>query len=209
MPKLRRLPIIALCLLLPAAAHAQKVELTPFFGYRVGGDFVNEYGDAFTFNVDTEVDDGPSYGLSLGFEVARNLQLELFWSHQESELIEDSLFDEDFTFFDLDVDYYHIGILYQWTPGQVHPFVVFSIGATRFAPGPPGGGDESRFSVSLGGGFKLMFSDHVGIRFEGRGFSTLVDDDDEVFCQGTFCRGRYEDEYLVQGEFRTGLVFAF
>jgi opacity protein-like surface antigen len=127
-------------------------------------------------------------------------------SRQDTELIRSSgFFNPETVLLDLEVDYYHVGVLYQWTPGQIHPFVAASVGATVFRPEGSFIDDESRFSFSFGGGVKVMLSDHFGLRFEGRAFSTLVQDDDE-FCDDFYCD---DEEYLLQGEVRGGLVFAF
>ncbi len=61
-----------------------------------------------------------------------------------------------------------------------------------------------RFSVGFGGGVKLMFGEHFGLRFEVRGFGTDINsDDDHCHCHGD------DDGDLWQAEGRVGLVLAF
>jgi Outer membrane protein beta-barrel domain len=191
------------------AAQAQSVELTPFAGARFGGDFVDEFGDVF---VDLEVNDGSSYGLILDVPLSRSFSLEFFYSHQESELKQDGgFFDDDTLLFDLDVNYYHVGVQYQWLVGQVRPFIGASVGATQFSPAPSDLSEETRPSIALNGGVKVMFNNHLGVRFEALAISTLVDDNSDAFCE----RGRrdrctrYDDQYFFQGEALAGLVIAF
>ncbi len=191
------------------ARHAgPKVELTPFVGFRFGGEF--ERTDRFGFSSsDRELDETESFGLALGIALSRGLQLEFLFSRQDTELLRDEgFFDPDTVLLDLEVDYYHVGVLYQWTPGQVRPFVAASVGSTVFRPESGNVGDESRFSLGFGGGVKVMLGENFGLRFEGRLFSTLIEDDDD-FCDDFYCYGRDEEEYMVQGEVRGGLVFAF
>lgn len=195
--------------LVQPANAAEKVEITPFIGWRSGGEFV---GDDFDFDddfFDLDLDETSSYGLSVAFALSRSWKVELLWSHQATELIEDEFLGPDFPLFDLDVDYYHVGIVYQWTPGQLRPYVVASAGLTRFNPDFPEFGSESRFSAGAGVGLKGFFSEHVGIAIEGRLFSTLIDDGDEAFCDRRACYSYDDSSYLVQGELRAGLVFAF
>ena len=80
---------------------------------------------------------------------------------------------------DFDVTYYHVGGLFAFGTGQIHPFVVSppaSPSSTRRSAGPR---PRRAFSGSFGGGVKIFFNDHVGARFEGRGFWTVLDDYDD------------------------------
>lgn len=188
----------------PAAAPAQQWELTPFAGFRFGGDLDE---DIFPFEPgDFELDEGTSTGLVLGIGLSRGLRFELTWSRQETELLESrGLFDDEIALFDVDLTYYHAGVAYQWTLGQVRPFLAASLGATELDPDEPGLGSETRFSAAFGGGVKLMFSQRVGLRLEALLYATDLGGDD--FCRGRQCRR--EEEALTQGEVRAGLVFGF
>jgi hypothetical protein len=186
-------------------------QLTPFAGYRFGGEFDNVDFDDFFFDLtDIEVDDGGSYGVIFDARLAGGLFLELWASRQSSELTaSDGLFLPTEALFDLEVDYYHAGLLYEWTPGQAHPFFAVSVGATRFAPDEAGLDDLTRPSLSLGGGVKVMFSEAIGLRLEGRLISTWVEENDDSFCDRRTCYDFDEDVYFYQGEARAGLVVGF
>lgn len=194
----------------PYGAHS--FELTPFAAYFFTGDFDSGYYE-FDFD-DTEVDEGEGFGLLAAFGLGRHLQFELLYETQDTELLIDEggfFFDDRFVV-DLDLEYFHAGLSYQWNPGQVRPFVGFSLGATRFEPHDPGFESESRFSIAFGGGVKVFLGDHLGFRFQGRIFSTFVGDDEEVFCVGRHhrdCFRRDDDTYLVQPELSAGLILAF
>lgn len=213
-----RSPLFALALLaLPltaTASVAQKIEITPFAGYRFGGDFTYEV-DLFGEALDFEVENGESFGAIVDVALYRNnLFLELYFSRQDTALVEESgFFDPDdplVLFVDLDVEVYHAGVNYQWVAGQVRPFLGGSAGITRFHPLRSTAESEDRFSVGVNGGVKVLFSDHLGVRIEGRAISTFIDDGDDVFCD------RYRDQcfrggdaYFFQSEVLAGLVFAF
>ncbi len=186
-----------------AGAQAQQVEIYPFAALPFGGELESDRNDLLDF----AVDDGSGYGLSLGFALNRDLQLEVFWSHQDSELVEEGFFVGDVVVTDLDIDYYHVGVIYAWGGGQFRPFIAGSLGITELDPGRPFLESESRFSIGVGGGAKVHLTQSFGLRFEVRGFTTVIDEGDD-FCDRD-C-GYYDDgTYFLQAELRGGLIFAF
>jgi hypothetical protein len=136
--------------------------------------------------------------------------LELLASQQSTELrFDQGLFGGDADIADLDVTYFHVGMLVQGDNPEVTPFFVASAGATRLDPDVPGADTESRFSVSLGGGVKVFFSRNIGLRFEGRGFWTAIDDSDDDFCDRGCDWDDYDNDDLTQGQASLGLIFAW
>lgn len=211
MTKSRRTWIALLFLSALWPSLAQAVEITPFVGYRFGGDITtgSELDFFGPFDLGLDIEDGESLGLVIDFRVAGNLFFELQASRQETTLREDlGLFDPGIALLDLDLDYYHAGLLYQWVPGQVRPFVAGSLGVTRVGPQAADLDDAYFPSVSVGGGVKLAVNDAFGVRFEVRSFGTWLDDGEEIFCVGFSCF-RTNETYLVQYEARAGLSFSF
>lgn len=195
---------LVLILLGPALATAQRFELTPFVGYRFGGGL-----DDFDFGDDFDFEDTDSLGVVLSFAINQSAFIELLYSIQETGLEEEGGFFGDQPLFDVDIEYWHIGGLYQWNIGQVKPFVVATLGITEFDPGPATLSSETRFSAGLGGGAKFMFGNHFGFRIEGRGFTTFVDNDNDIFCDSQHCYGYRDTTFLWQLEARAGVVLAF
>lgn len=192
-------------LLIASGAAAQSVELTPFAGYQFGGTFIDHFDDGFTVD-DIDVEESESFGLMLDIAITENAQIELLYSLQETELETPRFFGTRTS--DLDVEYFHVGFLWQWIPNEkIRPFVVGSLGVASFDLA--GVGDETAFSQSVGGGVKVLANKHFGVRFEGRMYSTLVDEGDEVFCNPEICFAYEEATFLLQFDFKVGLVFAF
>ena len=198
-------------LLVASAAAAQTaptaepaVEVTPFVGFQFGDWFTGGFGYNSGLQ-DVDIEESESWGLILDFPVNRHAQIELLYSRQEADL-RPLRFPAPTTVSDLDVEYFQIGFLWQWTPGQVRPFVVGSLGAASFDP--ERGGSETRFATTFGGGVKLLVNDHVGFRFEGRLYSTLLEHDDPIFCGGD-CRYHRDSSVLVQFDLKAGVVFRF
>jgi len=208
------LAALLIALLVPSLSAAQtgarlghqngaQIELTPYVSYRFGGevrdeDFHRDRHDS------TDIEESEAYGVTLDVPIAGGFSLELLVSRQQTEAqFDEGLFEPSLDLGDIDVTYGHVGVLYQWRLGQVNPFVVGSIGGTLFDPSFPGADEETRVSIGLGGGVKLFLSEHVGVRLEGRGFWTDVENNDD--------RYRYGDEgsTLYQGEASAGLIFAW
>jgi hypothetical protein len=193
----------------PRSLQAQpRFELVPIAGYRTGGEIVSEDERRLDgLDVDVEIDESALYGLLLDIPIHPNLQIELLANRQQSALrTDEGLFVGGQEIGDIDVSYYHAGLLWQWGRGQANPFVVFSAGLARLDPDVPGADAEDRFSAALGGGVKIYFDRHFGVRFEGRGYWTQLDEDRDRRC----CRRRdYDDDYLYQVEGTAGLILAW
>ena len=210
---MRRIAALAFAFLacLPFASHAQppRFELVPFAGYRTGGDIVAQDDRRLDgLDVDVEIDESSVYGLLLDVPIHPNIQVELLANRQRSALrTDEALFVGGQEIGDIDVAYYHAGLLWQWGRGQTNPFVVFSAGLARLDPDIPGANAEDRFSAALGGGVKIFFDRHLGIRLEGRGYWTQLDENRDDRC----CRRRddFDDDYLYQVEGTAGLILAW
>ncbi|MGE0640759.1 MAG: outer membrane beta-barrel protein [Thermoanaerobaculia bacterium] len=212
---LRRPTLFALLLVsLPALAVAQgrgRFELTPTASYNFGGS-INGQNNGF-FDFDLETRESEAYGLTLDIPLAPWVQLELLASRQSTELEFDrGLFGGDRRFADIDISYYQVGGLFQWGNGQIHPYFVASLGVAELEPDVPGASSETRFAGSIGGGVKIFFNEHVGIRLEGRAFVTALDDyqTDDYCCYEFDCSCRYDDsQEFTQGQASAGLILAW
>jgi hypothetical protein len=194
---------------LPAAAqsHGNGIEITPMVGYRWGG--------TFTFmDWESDIEEDSAYGLVIDFPITRGLQLELLAARQSTRLYSPAGCLMCTTCYcgtgDIDITHYHVGVLYQWHTRSIDPFVVGSIGIGDIDPGDPNARDQTRFSTSVGGGFKLWFSEHLGFRLEARGIWTDTDDNG---CRNDYWCDDWHDWHgdygMVQGEFKAGVIFSF
>jgi hypothetical protein len=198
------------CGLWAATAGAQqspsnRFEITPFATYVFGGSF--EVFDFEFGEVDFRINEHSGLGLAFDATISRSFQLELLYFEVDTVLeIDEGLFAEPFTVGDIDVSYYQAGVLWQLPVGQVKPFVVFSGGLARLDLTASGLDSETRPAFTFGGGVKVMFSEHVGLRAEGRVIAIALDGDDDRF-RGC-CRNR-EGDSITQGQVSAGLLFAF
>jgi len=219
----RLLPSLALLLVLtPFAARAQdsattyhvgatsnyRFELTPTLAYRFGGTIYR--GDSTLFTSDVKVEDSIAYGLTFDIPLSSDIQLELLANRQASSLRADrGLFGTNSDVGDIDVSYYHVGLLWQWGHGQVIPFFTGSLGDTNLDPKIPGASSDDRFSLSLGGGVKVLFTDSIGLRFEGRGFWTDLGNNRDRHHYACDYYGDCYNDTFSQGQASVGLIFAW
>lgn len=178
-------------------------EITPFGGFQFGGDF-----DSIETDEDFDLDESAAYGFMVDVELDAASQIEVYFSRQETELEAEGGDFAGSSLFDVDVNYLHVGGTLVWDYGVWEPFVVGTMGLTHFDPDFSGSDTETRFSMALGGGVKVMPTESIGFRFEGRGFATFVDSDTSVFC-GDGCEVYFSSDLFTQFQVTAGLVFRF
>ena len=194
---------------LPATAQEipAKFELTPFAAYRGGGTFEEKDGSS-----EFELQESNAWGLILNGEVSANTQWEVMYSSQSTSV--DTIgSNPDEPAFDLDLEYLHLGGTYLFDGERVQPFIAATLGASRFSPQPSGFSSSTFVSGSLGGGWKINMAKHLALRIEMRGYASLVDDDNRLFCEssdtGSGCLLILEGSFFTQWEARAGLTFRF
>jgi len=191
-------------LLAPLTASAEGFQITPFMGYRMGGQF-EEDGTG----VELDLAEEETYGIVIGMDVSPGKQYEFFYSYQSSRLTSGGTVDPS-ALTDMDVEYFHIGGRDYWDSGAVRTFVVGAVGATHFDLHSSSLSAETRFSISAGGGVELAVSERVGIRLEGRGFATLFDGEGSFFCDSSSgCVILVSSNVFLQFEVAAGLTFKF
>jgi len=187
------------------SSQAAEFEITPTFGYTFGGKLKDS---------DTEeslkFDDSESYGFILGLRDESKVGgafYELLYSHQSTSLkMDDALFSGEKRF-DVDVNYLHIGGRYGPEGAAVNPYVVAGVGVAYFDPKE--GDAETKFSFSIGGGVNVPLTEHIGFRFEGRGFGSVFENNSSIFCANNQCLIKTKGDVLWQFTGFSGVVFSF
>ncbi|MGZ5445861.1 MAG: outer membrane beta-barrel protein [Thermoanaerobaculia bacterium] len=180
-------------------------ELTPFIGYRWGGTIFAD--QTFIFGEDVDVAPSANFGVSFGIPLGdTGMKLELMANRQSSELETGSgLFEPDDRVADIDVTYLHAGLQFPFARSRnAVPYVIASAGIANLDPQISGVSAEQRFSASAGIGVKVPMSRALSFRFEGRGYFTSLEEDEDC----TICDYYYNEDFY-QGEVNAGLVFSF
>jgi opacity protein-like surface antigen len=201
---MRRPQIFTIWLLLMGCpfsmATASELEFSPFVGYRFGGALDNnQTGRTWDFN------DSSDWGFTLSQPASETTRYEFLYSHQDTSLADST---DPNNAFDLDVHYLHMGGTVDVYHDRFTPYVSGGLGMTYMHPGQSGYNNETRFSLSVGGGLKWYPTERLGIRFEMRGYSTLVNSNSSLFCDGG-CQLQISGDAFPQFETNLGLIFRF
>jgi opacity protein-like surface antigen len=194
-----------------AQADAPRFEFTPFFGARTGGGFDVAGDGAATSDTSVDLGSGTGFGIDLGLYRDNQSFYELLYSTQTAELdSEDPAIDG----VDLRIDYLQFGgtLFIPQDSNFFVPYLSLTIGATFMEP--DGNFDsETKFSGSLGGGFRFPFNDNVALNLGVRGYLTFIDSDTDLFCVSdatqSGCLVRSSGSTLFQAEGQVGLSVRF
>ena len=200
--KLKLTVLAGWLLLLSSGLHAQGMfEISPFYGYRWGGDFETPGGQKLDLEGDR------AYGLSLDYSpnAGADVKLELLWSRQESGVDLHELGGANRL--RVTVDEFQIGGVLETAYGQLHPYITGLMGASLF--GPQGSDSEVRFSLSIGGGVKFFLFRNLALRAHVRGYCTIVESDSAFISTGGVTVARFSGSSLWQGEVSGGITLAF
>ncbi len=181
------------------------IEIAPFVGYQVGG-------QAGSFQGRLDIRGGLAYGIAFDIRVRPDATIELVYNRQETDLdIQDNrpLIPER-SRIGLAVEYFHFGGTVEFGQKRMRPYFAMTIGASRFDPKVEQAGDEWRFSVAFGGGFKYYVSDRLALRVDARVYPTFLSTNGGFFCSlPGGCLVSITGDFLVQANATAGLAFAF
>jgi len=204
-----RFAMVFITAIFPVSATAAEIEITPFAGYTMGGQFTDAVtGKTLSF------DDTSSYGIMVDFKQPLDKEggeswIELYYSRQQTRLKADQGPFVSNPLFDVNVEYFHLGGTYGQATGKMKLFLVGTFGATHLTPEGEGLHAETKFSLSLGGGVKLYLTERVGIRLDARWFGTLFNGSGSAFCSGGACLINVQGDVLSQYSANAGVILAF
>ena len=189
---------------IPAPAGAADIEVTPIIGYAAGGAFQDAASGAVF-----EIGENRNFAIALDIKQTDDSQIELYYNRQRTLLNTGGVLFVGDPLFALDVQYFHLGGTYGTGEGNIRPYAVGTFGATHMDPKGKPLSAETKISLSLGGGVKLMPTERIGARFEARWFGTLVDGAGALFCIDGSCQVAVSGDVISQVVVNAGLVLAF
>lgn len=189
---------------------AQTLELTPSYGYRVGGKIDVYYGPDLGY---LRINDSQSYGIDLSYPVRPELMVNFSWYGQSTTA---DFYDYGYApdinqLGDANVNYYMLSGLYQKPGGGATPFGGFGIGAATAKLTTLNSDVLVRFAASLQAGIKFDISHLLGIRVRAAMLMPLQFGSGGLFCGvgtgGSGCSVSVgASSSIIQGDFSAGLV---
>ncbi|MDB4582688.1 hypothetical protein N9164_06020 [Draconibacterium sp.] len=153
---MKKITLLAAILFTSTILFAQSVELTPLYGYTISGKVTGYYG---TY----DVKDNPMFGGMLSVEIDRGSYVELSYVRTNTDLVITKR-DLDINKVGLGVEHYQVGMLREFKEGKVAPFGKVMLGTTRYVQTSEGDRRYWLFSLGVGLGAKIMFSERIGLR---------------------------------------------
>lgn len=176
---------------------------TLYGGYRAGGNLTET-----TTEQDVRVGSFASFALAVDIALEPRKQLQLFYSRQKTDL-SSGAFLVSTSSIPLTIEYYHFGgtaFFYRVSSGG---YATGGFGVTVFRPEGPGLTSETKPSINVGFGYMLPLGRNLGMRFEARGYATLIDSSGGMFCSSNSCLVSIKGTALYQAEALVGLTGRF
>ncbi len=201
--KLRATLLAAGSLLLaaPFPLHAQGVEVSPFYGFRFGGDFEDATTEE-TYSIQSS----PTYGIMVDLPLGESgVRTELLWCRQETNIQFPGT--EGPGLVDLTIDSWELGAIAEETKDDFVEYISAHVGLTHMAAG--GHGSDTRVNLSAGVGAKFFIKPNMALKAEVRGFCTFVDADATFISIDGSTVVHFSASTLWQGQVTIGLSVIF
>lgn len=189
------------------SASSYSVEIIPLLGFRAGGEFIDVQNDKKHILESSE-----AYGLILSFPYEHGKTIEVYYSHQSTQLNSLTLTTPAPTNtvnIPITIDYLHFGGTAPISDEKnLQTFVSGGLGFTYLSPDFPDAQSDLRASLSIGFGLKWPMTERIALRLETRGLATLYNNNSAIFCNGG-CTIKVNGNFFLQGEVFAGLGFSF
>ena len=194
---------------------AQKFQFGGMAAYQIGGilEETEQAEGVFTYKDALGVSASPNFGLYVNYRLIPKMRLEVSWDRQLSQL---NFHAEDSTSLeidnrtitklsDLNLDYYLVGLIYDWSDDKLQPFFGVSVGMVRMSPSEDLK-TESRPSFATVLGVNTFASQYFAFRAQVR-FMVAHMPSGDMFTNSAGEGFHHEkDTFMIQYHFGLGFV---
>jgi hypothetical protein len=168
--------LVTSSLLFPLRLSADELRITPYLGYRVGGEF-----EHFATGTTLKLDEGDAYGIIFG--KTGDDSLEFIYSLQPTRLNARGPITSSELF---DVDVVNFMVARKNVLDRDRGlFVSGMFGVTHFDPDAASLSSNTRFALGGSGGLDIRINKNLDFRLEGRAIATFLDTNGGVFCSSS------------------------
>ena len=201
--------------LLLCSAHATaqdfRAEVTPFGGYRFGGDFDIETEDPAAAS-SVKLADSGAYGLLVDWRHSDVTTYQLLYSEQSTDARISDV-NANLSSVDTRIRVFQFGGTYRGEGDLVQPYLAATVGGTHVRTPANGSQSDTFFSGSIGVGVNVMPTSRLGLKVEARAYGTLTDSSTDLFCQTgpdlNVCAIRVQGTIFSQFETFAGITLRF
>lgn len=190
--------ISATALLLTLATHARDLEITPFIGQMSSSDLSNNQDDG----TDLIINGANNYGLAIAWQESPKGQGQILFNTVSHDFISTSDLQEH----SFDVTYLHFSGVAQFKQRYYVTTVSLGLGGTYFNTDNK---EEIYPSLTIAFGTRYELSKTFAIVTELRGYASYIEEDNQLFCEGTTCHALLENSMWLEGSISVGFAVKF
>jgi len=187
-----------LVLALPASLSlATEFEITPYIGVMSSSDLTVP-----DTNTSISMDSAAHFGIGVAWQESPNGQGQILLNY----VSQDFEYGDEGQTSSLDVVYAHFNGIAQFRQRHYVTTVSIGLGAAYFNGD---GGSEIAPSFTAAIGTRYEISDVASIVTELRGYASLMQDGDTLFCQNSLCSAEYDDTVWINTSISIGFSYKF
>jgi hypothetical protein len=189
--------ISVLALTTSISTMATEYEITPYLGITSPSDLTIPNS-----STNVPVDNSTNYGIGFAWQESPNGQGQILINYASHEFkYSDENLESSF-----EVLYAHFNGIAQFKQRQYITTISVGLGAARFSGD---GGSEVSPSLTAAIGTRYELSDVASIVTEIRGYASLMQDGNTLFCQNEICAAEYDDTVWIDTSISIGFSYRF
>jgi len=189
--------MICIATLTSTMLSATEFEITPFFGQMFSSDLL-QADEQSTLSVDS----GTNIGIAIAWQDSPNGQGQVMIN----SVSHDFTSELDTTNHSVDILYTHFNGVAQFRQQAYVTTVSLGLGGAYF---DSLGGKKLYPSASVAFGTRYEFSENLSFVTELRGYASLVDDEDNIFCQEDICSAKFDGSLWIDSTISIGIAVKF
>jgi len=189
--------ILFTIILTSTSLTATEFEITPFFGKMYSSDLLQSDEES-----ELSLDGSTNFGIAIAWQDSSNGKGQILIN----SISHDFESDIDSYKHSLDIIYTHFSGIAQFRQQSYVTTVSLGLGGAYF---DAEGGEELYPSATIAFGTRYEFSDRLSFVTELRGYASLVDAEDAMFCYDDVCSAEFDGSLWIDSSISLGIAVKF